>query len=73
MNGVRKTMKHKLVKCLGVTSIILLCLTLLCGAWVGTHEGSDTSFHAMFSSICVIIAIISQIISLFKCKYCKNH
>ena len=64
-------MKHIIVKGLGILSIILLSCTLLCGAWVATHETSDVSFHVAFSSVSIIIAIISQIVSLVKCKFCK--
>lgn len=66
-------MKHIMVKGLGILSIVLLCCTLLCGAWVATHETSDVSFHAALSSVSIIIAIISQIVSLVKCKFCKGR
>lgn len=66
-------MKHKLVNLLGIVSIILLCCTLLCGLWVGSHPISDLKFHAMLSAISVVIAIITQMIFMFKCKFCVNH
>lgn len=64
-------MKHIIVKVFGIISIVLLSCTLLCGAWVATHETSDITFHAVFSCISIIIALISQTVSLFKCKFCK--
>ena len=66
-------MKHLFVNILGILSIILLSCTLLCGVWVATHEGSDISFHAIFSSVCIVIAILSQLVNLCKCKFCKKN
>lgn len=66
-------MRHKLVKGLGIISIILLCCTLLCGYWVGTHPVEDMKFHAVFSAISVCIAIITEFIFMFKCRFCNKH
>lgn len=52
-------MREKIVKVVSVSSIIMLCCTLLCGIWVGTHENCDIGFHAMLSGASVIVAIIS--------------
>lgn len=66
-------MKHILVKSLGIISVVLLCCTLLCGVWVGTHEGSDLAFHATLSAVSVITAIISQVVYLLKCRHCGKR
>ena len=65
-------MKHIMVKGLNILSIVLLCCTLLCGAWVATHEMSDMHFHAVFSCVSIIIALISQIVNLLKRKFCSG-
>ena len=65
-------MKHFIVKSLNILTIVLLCCTLLCGAWVATHEITDLSFHATLSAVSVIVAIISEIVSLCKCRFCNN-
>lgn len=46
-----------------VTIVFLVC-TLICGAWVGKHPESDMHFHAVFSAISVIIALVTIILHL---------
>lgn len=66
-------MKHKLVKALGIISIILLFCTLLCGYWIGVHPYGNMKFHAVFSAVSICFAIITQLIFMFKCRFCNKH
>lgn len=66
-------MKHIIIKVMGIISIFLLCCTLICGAWVGSHPNSDMKFHAMLSGSSVIFSIITQIAYMNKCRFCKKH
>lgn len=61
-------MKEILVKGFAVMSITMLCFSLICGIWVGTHETSDLSFHAILCGISAVLAIVSQLLLL---KYVK--
>jgi len=62
-------MKKRIVSGISILSIILLGCTLLCGLWVGTHEGCDLAFHGKLSIVSVTIAIVSEILHLMKCKH----
>lgn len=66
-------MRHKIVKALGILSIILLCCTLICGIWISSHPVEDITFHAGLSAAAVVVALISQIASLCKCRFCKKQ
>ncbi|MDD2955571.1 MAG: hypothetical protein PHD67_04560 [Oscillospiraceae bacterium] len=61
-------MKHVMIKILNIASIVLLCCTLICGAWVSTHPVEDMAFHAVFSGISVVVAIVVLVVNSCKGK-----
>ncbi|MDD6769742.1 MAG: hypothetical protein SPJ62_17015 [Inconstantimicrobium porci] len=60
------------MKFMNYISIILLVCTLICGAWIEKHPKGNVHFHAVFSAISVIIALVVIIMNMRKCRHCKK-
>ncbi len=56
-----------LLKILGVSSIILLISTIICGLWIKFHPvGNDLNFHFKLSIASVILSLITIILFMIK-------
>ncbi|MDT8717711.1 hypothetical protein IAI10_13665 [Clostridium sp. 19966] len=56
-----------LLKIMGISSIVLLISTIICGLWIKFHpEGSDLNFHFKLSIISVVLSLITIILFMKK-------
>lgn len=56
-----------LLKIIGISSILLLISTLICGLWIKFHPiGSDLNFHFKLSITTVILSLITIVLFMLK-------